>query len=414
MRNYPDFVDAFLTYTEYVEAPEKFLRWSALSVVAGALGRKVWVNFKKQDLIFPNLYILLIGGAGITKKSTSSSFAVDLLSPIKGVRQMSTTFTPASLVEQLGRAGAGTQVPYKGKQYQHSSLFCYASEAVNTLKDKEGGVIHMLTDFYDCKPKGWNDEVAWVKETKGDGQTKIFNMCVNFLGCSTPDWLVKSLGTSEIQGGFASRVLFVSQDGMCDRDFGWDDLPDRSGMAKKLTEDLQEINALTGELKTSKEYKEEFVRMDRENKLVCLELGEGHTMSSYYARKCIQVLKVSQVLHVSKGAKGPITAETLLEAKELIQELEVPLTERLTNMASSEEIQLADKIWKRILVDPGVKQGLAISSDHLRGWFPQVSRQNLAEGIGHLVSVKRLSPAQYDKAKKVFWHEVLSKKQLLS
>lgn len=415
MRNYPDFLTAFDEYTEFVEAPESFLRWSAISVIAGAMGRKVWINFKNQELWFPNLYIVLIGGSGVTKKSTSSSFAIDLLGPIDNVRQLTTTFTGASLIQQLSEAAFNDKVTYQGKDYVHSSLYCYSSEAINTIGDKEGGIIHLLTDFYDCKPKGWNDKVAWEKGTKGDGITRVYNMCVNFLGCSTPDWLVKGLGQTDIKGGFASRVIFVCYEGLCPRDFGWDDLPDRRHMRSKLIEDLTEIAHYQGELKTSREYKHEFVAMDRQNKLKLVELGEENTMSSYFARKPFQVAKLSQVLHVSQNDLGtPISGETLLRAKAMIEELEEPLEERLTTMSSSADIQLAGRIWKRVYADPGTRQGLAISSEQIRGWFPHVNRQDITAAMQHLISIRKLSPGQYDRKSRVTWHNVTSTNKTLN
>ena len=68
-RNYRNFMDAFMEHTKFVATPEKYLEWSCVSIVAGAMGRKVWADVLENH-VYPNMYIMLTGPSGC-RKSTS-------------------------------------------------------------------------------------------------------------------------------------------------------------------------------------------------------------------------------------------------------------------------------------------------------------------------------------------------------
>ena len=72
-----DFVDCF----SYGESPERVLYWTGVSTIAGALGRKVWID---EELFkwMPNFYILIVAPPGEAKKSTSTSLGMSMLAEI--------------------------------------------------------------------------------------------------------------------------------------------------------------------------------------------------------------------------------------------------------------------------------------------------------------------------------------------
>ena len=190
LRNYPDFIKSFLHFSSSVPAPGKFLKWAALSIVAGALERKVWIR-NAGYLLHPNLYIMLVGDPGISRKSTSSQTAMKILRKVPDMYFLSTQVTSASMILAMRESGLNRYVKLNGLSYYNSSSFLYSSEAAVTLKEIQGSIIELLTDFYDCQPNGWNtgEETPWEKRTKSDGPIRIFNPCLNMLACSTPNYL---------------------------------------------------------------------------------------------------------------------------------------------------------------------------------------------------------------------------------
>jgi hypothetical protein len=61
-----DFITDFVAFTEDDWSPELFRRWTAISMVAAALERRVWVKTGPR-VTFPNLYTFLIGRPGAGK-----------------------------------------------------------------------------------------------------------------------------------------------------------------------------------------------------------------------------------------------------------------------------------------------------------------------------------------------------------
>src|SRR6187402_2504281 len=68
--------DMYFEYVKDTESPKVYHRWSIISAVATALGRRCWLPFG-ANRIFPNMYIMLVGNPG-TRKSVA----------IKGVRKV--------------------------------------------------------------------------------------------------------------------------------------------------------------------------------------------------------------------------------------------------------------------------------------------------------------------------------------
>ena len=77
MPKQPNFIDAYLKYTEETEAPKCFHRWAIMSSLSAWLGRNFYLNFG-HSRINPNLYVMLMGVAG-TRKSSSIKIPVKLL-----------------------------------------------------------------------------------------------------------------------------------------------------------------------------------------------------------------------------------------------------------------------------------------------------------------------------------------------
>jgi len=346
LRHYDDFINAFLEYTAFVEAPESFLKWSAVSVISGALERKTWINFKRQKYCHPNHYIMLVGPPGLVRKSTSAGLAVDLLAEAEATSMLATQFTPAALILQMKRAGK-RKVTFD-QEYVNSSVYLYSSEAINSLKEKEGGVIQLLTDLYDCGPNGWSTKACWSKETKQDGSIKIFNPCISFLGCSVPDWLVRSIGKEDLQSGFASRCLFIVENSRPDRDYDWDDdLPDRSIMRPKLIEDLRRISTLSGEYKPTKKFKKYFSEFDKDNKNF-LESNQDDALFGYWARKPWHLLKLTQVLQASKSDEMILDLDTLEYAFKFLSSAESCMSEAFGNLDRSFETEALVDMFKKV------------------------------------------------------------------
>ena len=66
-----NFVEKLLELTKIVESPTSYLEWAAYATIAAVLRHNVYYNFPaRRTKIMPNLYVLIVGDSGSTRKST--------------------------------------------------------------------------------------------------------------------------------------------------------------------------------------------------------------------------------------------------------------------------------------------------------------------------------------------------------
>jgi hypothetical protein len=81
-RELKDWLESYLDYTENSESPISYHTWCGLSVIAGALQRKVYLRWGLGRVIYPNVYAVLVGASGRTRKGVAIGIAKDFLKNI--------------------------------------------------------------------------------------------------------------------------------------------------------------------------------------------------------------------------------------------------------------------------------------------------------------------------------------------
>ncbi len=295
-RELSDWITSYIHFNKGQESTERMHRWTAISVIAAALERKVFLDREKY-LLFPNLYIFIVGASGIVRKSTSTAIGVNLLRKVPSIRIMPEALTKAALIENLHKSGKAFRS--KGARHLQSAVFAYASEAKVFLDENFGSIQEVLTTFYDCQPQDWRD--PWIYATRKDGELKIHGPCLNILAASTPQWLVKAIPPDQLEGGFASRIIFVVETSV-PKPIAWpSNPPDAGHVKKKLLRDLIVMSSLTGPFtvtdearKYSTEYYEEVIHP------ATVENTDAR-FNGYYGRKLDTILKLAMVSAVSRS-----------------------------------------------------------------------------------------------------------------
>lgn len=380
-----DWITKFREYTKDVESPEKFISWAAVSVISAALERKTWIRFNKY-WVFPNMYMMLIGQAGLAKKSSSSGVAIDLLRQVEGIGFLPTQMTASSLVLDLADISERKNFAYNNDMFKMGAGYLYSSEARVTLAEISGSIIELLTDFYDCKPEGWSRTVAWNKSTKIDGNIKVWNPCLSMLACSTPEWLLKTIGVDEIRGGFASRILFVVQKGKPEKAVYWNEESGTSHdkLASELVEDLKAINQMSGAFKVTDDFREACNRFkDRNEKW--LEENPNDILTGYYSRKIWHLLKLSQVLSASESRDMIVTAEHWNRALKMLEDIELGMREAFGNTGLNKTYKGLHNLWEYMRA-----QNTITYAKLLAKFIKDIDRKTLEEHLGFLLSIYKI------------------------
>lgn len=314
--------------------------------------RKTWVHYNKSQYIYPNLYIMLIADSGVARKTTATRMMTEIVYELEDLRFMSTQLSAASLVEQLREAGEEKTFEFEGSRYKNSSLFAYSSEAKVTIGDQKGlnGIQELLTDFYDCgDPNTWSTKKGWNKKTLSGGNITIYNPCLNFLACSTPAWLNEAIGKSGIEGGFASRVIFITQRERVEEFVGWMDegdhainKEDRSEIKNKLIADLKQINQLKGQYRTTTGFKEVFDQFAQEANAM---VDQSTEMRAYYSRKMWHCMKLAQVIAADQSNELIITPEHLKAAKDLLESVEPDMYSAFSMKGENKNLISLTSVW---------------------------------------------------------------------
>lgn len=337
-RKFPDLISAYLDWVKNHEGSSRIHRWSIYAIISAALERRVWINRGHYNT-YPNLYIFIVGMSGFSKKSTSTGFAVNLLRELPDIKIMSDRLTAGALIEQVKKASKTIQI--NGVEKTQSSIFCYASELVVLMKEVFGTVTELFTTL-------WDAPNTFHYNTKHQGDTFIKNVSLTVLAATTFEWLLKSISRTEMNAGFAGRIIFVVEDNFPKRYIAWPDAPLNSDYIKDgLTQDLNSVYSLVGEMKPTKEAREyfsEWYPVFMKEKEICAKSNSiDKNMQGYYARKGEMALKLSMVKSASEGDSLIIEKSHIEWALKELNEIEPEMRQQIYASSTALENAVENK-----------------------------------------------------------------------
>jgi hypothetical protein len=195
-----DWINDFLDYTSGIPSPEIFRLWSAITCVAGALERRVYI-VSAGTQVFPTLYTLLVGKPG-TGKSQAIRHVNALWYATKDLHVASHSVTKASLADEL-HAAKRCIVPPNGTLIEYHSLQIAASEFGVLVPAHDLEFLNFLNAIYD------ND--SNYRESRRTGNRKIdaINPQINILAGTQPAYLASLLPEEAWGMGFMTRMIMV-------------------------------------------------------------------------------------------------------------------------------------------------------------------------------------------------------------
>lgn len=338
-RHFDNWISAFMEYASFSEAPKHMHFWTAVSTIAGALRRKVWVDMAYFKW-YPNFYVILVAPPGIVSKSTTASIGMSLLKKVPDIKFGPDVVTWQALV--TGFAEATISFEYQGEFHAMSALTIESSEFGNLLNPQDKEMVDLLVSLWDGK------QGAFEKKTKGAGCDTVENPWINLIACTTPAWIAGNFPEYMIGGGFTSRCVFVYADKKAKLVAYPSDLVplDMKQTAQKLVEDLCWISTLTGEYILSPEAREwgkAWYTNHYEAKHLHLD---DERFGGYLARKQTHIHKLAMILAAAESDKLLITAEHLALANQMITDLEPDMQFVFSKIGKSEEAIYAERlIW---------------------------------------------------------------------
>ena len=295
VRELPDFLDGYLTYVQNSEPSKTFHTWAGISLLAGALQRKVKLVWGFEHL-YPNLYVILVGPAGKARKGVALGIAKNLLLNIPGVSVAAESCTRESMILAMKRAISNYEDPTTGKVKIHCSLTSFSEELSVLLGQSDVKLLANLCDWYDSKS-------VWTYETVGRGRDSLEGLCFNLLGATAPEWIQSMLPTEAIGGGFTSRCIFIVEENKGKIVPKHQLTSEETDLEHILERDLEKISQLKGQFTFSSDgskcYEEWYTEQEH-----LISIGqpavEDPRFAAYCERRATHIRKLAMILSASK------------------------------------------------------------------------------------------------------------------
>lgn len=325
-----NWLQSFVDYSSFGEAPKRMYFWVGVSTIAGALRRRVWID-QVYFRWYPNFYIILVAPPGIVSKSTTASIGMSLLRQVPGIRFGPEIVTWQALSKSLAESGEAFDLG--GELHSMSAITIESSEFGNLLNPDDRDMVDLLVTLWDGR------QGTLRKVTKMSGTDEIVNPWINIVACTTPSWIAGNFPEYLIGGGFTSRCVFVFADAK-ERYVAYPRERVPAGMhdrALELIHDLEHIAVnLCGEYVLTREAIEwgtAWYQNHYENRPEGLD---DQRFGGYIARKQTHIHKLAIVLAAAQRDSLDITAEDLALANTMVTDLERDMPKVFARLGQNE------------------------------------------------------------------------------
>lgn len=375
-RHHRDWLQAFVDFASFGEAPLKNLFWTGVSTVAGALRRRVWIDQKYFQWI-PNFYVIMVAPPGIVSKSTTANIGINLLREIEGINFGPDVITWQQLITSLSAAGSGEIDPKTGEIFPMAAITYCSDELGNLLNPNDRDLIDALVNLWDGK-RG-----VFRKETKTSGKDQVENPFVNIIGCTTPSWISGTFPEYLIGGGFTSRCVFIYADEKRQLVPLVDEAVPKefNDMRKALIEDLRVISQLFGEFKitqAARDWNKVWYKAHWERPVAELNTDQ---FAGYLARKQTHMFKLSMVLSASEGDSLAVDVRHLEAAHAMATSIEADMPKVFSKIGQTDITRGSTTIIELVHSQPGIKQ-----TDLYKHLFRSLSYKDFTEALNGAIN----------------------------
>lgn len=363
-RHFSNWISAYLDYSSHSEAPKHMHFWVAVSTLAGALRRRVWLDMAYFRW-HPNFYIILVAPPGIVSKSTTAGIGMQLLKKVPDIKFGPDVVTWQALVGSFAESTMTFQ--YQGDYHEMSALTIESSEFGNLLNPQDKEMVDLLVSLWDGKPG------AFEKRTKGSGTDLVVNPWINLIACTTPAWIAGNFPEYMIGGGFTSRCVFVYAEKKAKYVAypGMHVPKNLAQQAQMLIEDLIDISNMAGEYQlTPDAYKWGEAWYTKHYSEKNLDLDDDR-FGGYLARKQTHIHKLAMILAAAEGPRLIITAEHLATANTMVSDLEPDMQFVFSKIGKTEDSLYIERLIWYVHKRGGCKWDEAYRFVHTQ--FPKLS-----------------------------------------
>lgn len=285
----------FMTLTQDVLSPDIFRLWAGISLVSGALERRVWLQ-NSQGSVFPNFYILLVAPPGVGKQVIDrvKDLWRDVCEPgtkIPAFHVAPDSMTKASLIDTIAKSKRMHLPPTGGPQHHHA-LLVPAEE------------FSVLLPAYDMEYIGtlnalWNNKASHheVRRTGAKTDVNIEYPYLGILGGAQPAWLASIFPEDAWNTGIGRRMIMIYSSQTPWKDV-WAEYEDRPDVRKSILGRLGLLSKAWGRMHIERQAAEALSDWDRDGRK---PEPQHAKLAHYNASRNFQLIKLTIVSAASRG-----------------------------------------------------------------------------------------------------------------
>lgn len=326
-------IQSFLSYTDGINSPEIFRLWSAISTVAGALERRVWVE-TGRGAIYPNLYVMLIAPPGVGK-SRAIDYVLDFWLASRELRVAPDSLTKAALVDAVADASRKIVID-PTTMVEFNSLLVPASELGVLLPSHDLEFLNTLNYIYD-NPRYYRER---RRHAKGD-PIEITKPQLNIIGGTQPAYLASLLPEEAWGMGFMSRMLMIYATEPVDVPLFSEGNEENQAFFRCIADDIKGLVRLHGVFAWDEDVKAAIEKWVKDK---CPPRPEHSKLSHYIARRPVHILKLMQVSSASRSDEMLITMDDFERAKTWLFEAEHYMPDIFKDMVYKSDTQVLQEL----------------------------------------------------------------------
>lgn len=338
-----DLISDFMQVTATDDTPVLYRRWSAISLIAGALERRVWARvggqLGKPRLTYPNMFVFLVGAPGVGKYIVEGVQELwrevkDGKAPIFHVSP--SNMSKASMIDELAKS-IRTHMPRSGPPIEYCSLLVAAEEFGAFLPSYDSSFITVLNKIWNCPPS--------YSETRRHGPAQeviIEKPVMNILGGVQPAWLATTFPEEAWGLGLASRIIMVYGTTGEPAD-PFNEGADMQDERDDLIKGLAKLGILYGELAWDVNAAMTIVKWLKEG----APPAPTHSkLTSYCARRGLHLIKLAMISSVSRTRKvGVIEPIDVTRAMTWLLEVEKLMPDVFRAMIGKSDHQIIEELY---------------------------------------------------------------------
>lgn len=341
------FLDHYLNYAESNEAPRVYHQWAGLSAISHLIGSRVWTHMGGRLTFFPNMYVILVGEAGL-KKTTAMIQARDLVGTIEEIHQAPAATSVQAITELMGKKDSPCIRSYsvdKINNIAYTQLSIFASE-IMTLLNSAGqplAVIEFLTDIWDRCGGSFREGY------KSSGNKEIMKPYITILACNTPEHMKALISQKIVGSGMSRRCLFIYALENGEPHPFIETTPEQDDSWGKCIHHAKVLQNTVGAFSWTPEAKKIYDAwyMDFQPKV---KVVESQILKTFYMSKPEYIIKVSMLLALC--ANPPLlihTEETFVKALEMISSVETGACQLFEGHGRNELALVSEDVYKYLL-----------------------------------------------------------------